>query len=380
MSAVIEPAPAPLPAPAPTDGVLAVDVRGVNHYFGEGEARNQVLFDNNLQINAGEIVIMTGPSGSGKTTLLTLIGGLRTLQEGSLKVYGREMLGLKGPSLVEARRQIGFIFQRHNLLDALTAYQNVKLALELHNTDPAEQDRRIRAILERVDLGHRLFHKPAQLSGGQRQRVAVARAVVNRPRLILADEPTAALDARTGRIVVDYLKEMAADGCTSLIVTHDNRILDVATRIVNMVDGRIVSNVVVTEAVQKSLILSKCPLFANLTPSALSQLAEKLQRETFPAGTTIIKQDEVGDKFYLIVKGSVDVHRTRDGEVTRLAQLPAGSFFGEMALMNDEPRNATVVAHDDTETYTLTKSEFKQAIKEHGTLREQLLKVFFQRQ
>src|SRR5207244_8024122 len=130
--------------------------------------------------------------------------------------------------------------QRHNLLESLTAYQNVKMALELHNG--AEHDSRILGILERLKLGNRVHYKPAKLSGGQRQRVAVARALVNRPRLILADEPTAALDAETGRDVVNYLKELSADGCTSLIVTHDNRILDVASRIVNMVDGRIKSN------------------------------------------------------------------------------------------------------------------------------------------
>ena len=360
---------------------LAVEVHGVNHSFGEGEARNQVLFDNNIEITPGEIVIMTGPSGSGKTTLLTLIGGLRTLQDGSIRVYGRELKGLGGADLVEARRGVGFIFQRHNLLESLTAFQNVKMALELHGGDAADHDQRIMAILERLKLGHRIHYKPAKLSGGQRQRVAVARALVNRPRLILADEPTAALDAETGRDVVTYLKELAADGCTSLIVTHDNRILDVASRIVNMVDGRIKSNVIVTEAVVTCLFLSRVSLFAQFTPDALSQVAEKMARESFPAGTTIITQSEMGDKFYLINKGSVDVLMKREGEAERtVARLGVGEFFGERALMTDEPRNATVVARDDTETYTLTKADFRAAVAAHGSLKEQLLKVYFQRQ
>jgi putative ABC transport system ATP-binding protein len=363
------------PATAP-----AVAIHGVNHFYGEGEARNQVLFDNTIEIMPGEIVIMTGPSGSGKTTLLTLIGALRTLQEGSVRVYGRELKGLGGADLVDVRRGIGFIFQRHNLLESLTAYQNVKMALELHG-DAGDHDRRIVAILERLKLGHRVHYKPAKLSGGQRQRVAVARALVNQPRLILADEPTAALDAETGRDVVTYLKELAAGGCTSLIVTHDNRILDVASRIVNMVDGRIKSNVVVTEAVVKALFLSRVSLFAQFTPDALSHIAEKMARELFPAGATIIRQGEAGDKFYLINKGAVDVNMKRDGEAEHtVARLGVGEFFGERALMTDEPRNATVLAREDTDTYTLTKADFNAALAAHGSLKEQLLKVYFQRQ
>jgi putative ABC transport system ATP-binding protein len=377
MSAATQPAPVP-PPPAPDTRTPAVDVRAVNHAFGEGEARNQVLFDNNLTIMPGEIVIMTGPSGSGKTTLLTLIGGLRTLQDGSIKVYGRELKGLAGANLVEARRGVGFIFQRHNLLESLTAYQNVKMALELH--DGNEHDARIVGILERLKLGHRIHYKPAKLSGGQRQRVAVARALVNRPRLILADEPTAALDAETGRDVVNYLKELSAEGCTSLIVTHDNRILDVATRIVNMVDGRIKSNVVVTEAVVTALFLSRVPAFAQLPPDALAKVADKMGREHFAAGARIIEEGEVGDKFYIIAKGAVDVVHKRDGEERAVARLVVGDFFGERALMTDEPRNASVFAREETETYSLKKDDFRAAIAEHGTLKEQLLKIYFQRQ
>ncbi len=364
-----------------TAAVPAVSIRGVNHHFGEGEARNQVLFDNSLEIMPGEIVIMTGPSGSGKTTLLTLIGGLRTLQEGSIRVYGRELIGLAGQDLVDIRRGIGFIFQRHNLLESLTAYQNVKMALELHDGDSDDHDRRIRAILERLKLGNRLDYKPAKLSGGQRQRVAVGRALVNRPHLILADEPTAALDAETGRDVVNYLKELAEGGCTSFIVTHDNRILDVASRIINMVDGRIKSNVVVTEAVVTCLFLSRVSLFAQLTPDALSKVAEKMTKASFAPETRIITQGEPGDKFYLISRGAVDVIADQDGEGPKVvARLGVGDFFGERALMTDEPRNATVATREDTGVYSLTKADFKAAMEEHGTLKEQLLKAYFQRQ
>src|SRR5262245_50042165 len=254
------------------------------------------------------------------------------------------------------------------------------MALELHNADADAHQRQIVAILERLKLGNRVQYKPAQLSGGQRQRVAVARALVNRPRLILADEPTAALDAETGRDVVNYLKELSAEGCTSLIVTHDNRILDVATRIVNMVDGRIKSNVVVTEAVVTCLFLSRVPAFAQLSPDALAKIAERMGRERFPAEARIITQGEVGDKFYIIGKGAVDVVHQRDGEDRAVARLVVGDFFGERALMTDEPRNASVIAREETDTYTLKKDDFRAAIAEHGTLKEQLLKVYFQRQ
>jgi putative ABC transport system ATP-binding protein len=360
-----------------------IRITEVNHSFGRGEARNQVLFSNSLQIAPGEIVIMTGPSGSGKTTLLTLIGALRTLQEGSIRVADRELLGLSAPELVEVRSGIGFIFQRHNLLESLTAYQNVKMAMDLQSYTPAQFHERITTLLTELGLNQRMYYKPANLSGGQRQRVAIARALANSPRLILADEPTAALDAESGRIVVNLLQKRAKgpDRCTSLIVTHDNRILDVADRIVNMVDGRIKSNIAVTESVVVCLFLSRCPAFTGLTPTTLSELAEKMSRELYPAGATIIRQGEEGDKFYLIRRGSVDVIVDHDKPTAKaLARLGEGDFFGEMALLRDEKRNATVIAREPVETLTLGKRDFKAAVESSASFKEQLLKVFFQRQ
>ncbi len=224
----------------------AVRVRRLNHWFGDAGERRQVLYDNNLEVMPGEIVIMTGPSGSGKTTLLTLLGGLRTVQEGTVEVLGRTLNGLTRRELVGVRRDIGFIFQAHNLFRSLTALQNVQMALELKHKDKREIRRRAVEVLTEVRLRERLHYKPAELSGGQKQRVAIARALANDPRLILADEPTAALDEENGREAVNLLKKLARErGCTSLIVTHDNRILDVADRIVSMVNGRIRSNVLV---------------------------------------------------------------------------------------------------------------------------------------
>ncbi len=259
-----------------------VRIKNLNHYFGEAETRKQVLFDNTLEVMPGEIVIMTGPSGSGKTTLLTLIGCLRTVQEGALRVLGQD-LSRQGPrDLVEIRRRIGFIFQAHNLFASLTAYQNVCMSMQLHRWGSREKQERAIETLTLLGLGQRLYYKPNSLSGGQRQRVAIARALANRPQLILADEPTAALDAASGRDVVELMQKLVREERSSImIVTHDNRILDAADRIVNMVDGRIVSNVLVQESVAICTFLSKCEAFTGLSPVMLTQVAEKMAKEVF---------------------------------------------------------------------------------------------------
>jgi putative ABC transport system ATP-binding protein len=219
-----------------------ITASNLNHYFGQNDLRKQVLFEINLSISMGEIVIMTGPSGSGKTTLLTLMGGLRSAQEGSLKILDQEICGAKKHQLTELRKQIGYIFQAHNLMSFLTAKQNVRMSLELHSdVGHKDIDAKAIAMLEAVGLGHRVDYYPEQLSGGQKQRVAIARALVSQPKIVLADEPTAALDKQSGRDVVEMMQRLAKEqGCTILLVTHDNRILDIADRIVYMEDGRLV--------------------------------------------------------------------------------------------------------------------------------------------
>jgi putative ABC transport system ATP-binding protein len=219
-------------------------VRGLNHFFGKKSLKKQVLHNINLTVNRGEIVILTGHSGSGKTTLLSLVGGLRSVQEGRLKCVDRELNGANEFDLVEARRKIGYIFQAHNLLPFMTAQQNVQMSVELHEkvSKKAAKARSV-DILQAVGLGERINAYPASLSGGQKQRVAIARALVSSPQLILADEPTAALDSQTGREIVNLMQGMAKEqNCTILMVTHDNRILDIADRIVHMEDGRLVKN------------------------------------------------------------------------------------------------------------------------------------------
>ena len=218
-----------------------IHAQHLSHHFGEGSLKKQVLFDINLEISGGEIVILTGPSGSGKTTLLTLLGGLRSAQEGSLKILGQEVLNASKSQLSQLRRNVGYIFQAHNLLRFLTAQQNVRMALELHDAFFGEDLDAIAAdMLKEVGLADHVRYYPDQLSGGQRQRVAIARALVSHPKIVLADEPTAALDKKSGRDVVEVMQRLAKEqGCTILLVTHDNRILDIADRIIYMEDGRL---------------------------------------------------------------------------------------------------------------------------------------------
>jgi len=210
--------------------------------FGKGELRRPVLRDVSLTVRAGEVVLLTGPSGSGKTTLLTLIGALQDMQHGSCRVLGQDMTGASEADRVALRRRIGFIFQGHNLLGFLTARRNVVMALEI---DPSLSERqrmeRAGAMLAAVGLAGHEDKRPAQLSAGQRQRVSIARALVAEPGLVLADEPTAALDQSSGLAVARLLRDLAKSrGVPILMVTHDPRILDIADRVVALEDGRLV--------------------------------------------------------------------------------------------------------------------------------------------
>jgi putative ABC transport system ATP-binding protein len=254
----------------------------LSHSFGEGEVRRGVLFDVSAEIRRGEIVIVTGPSGSGKTTLLTLIGALRSAQEGSLRVLGSELRGADEGTLARVRRRIGYVFQAHNLLDALTAQQNVQMSLELDAAAPAaELARRSRESLEAVGLGDRIDAHPSELSGGQRQRVAIARALARRPEIVLADEPTASLDGRTGRGVLELLERLARrEGLTVVLVTHDSRILDLADRILTLEDGRLASlmHAVSTDARQGLQLLVR-----DLRRGELASRVEALDAHGFAA-------------------------------------------------------------------------------------------------
>ncbi len=366
---------------AGTDREDLVIADGVAHQFGTGETRTQILFDITLSIPPGQLVIMTGPSGSGKTTLLTLLGALRSGQEGVLRVLGRDVIGLNDVGLTELRRSIGFIFQLHNLIESLNSIDNVLMSTHLHRSQSAEARKNGLALLERLGLGHRVHHKPAALSGGQRQRVAVARALVNTPRLILADEPTAALDRDSSLEVVGLLQEhIARDGSSCLMVTHDNRVIDKADRLVSMVDGRIVSDILVHEQVLICEMLKQIEFFTARGTDELSHIAEKMEHRRFNEGDVLIRQGDIGDRFYLLRDGEVDVRVTNaDGERV-VATLSTGQFFGERALITGEMRNATVVARGRGAAYELNKESFDAALAATPSLREQLRRNYFARQ
>ena len=221
-----------------------VAVEGLSHWYGSGATRRQVLQGVDLSIDPGEVVLLTGPSGCGKTTLLTLVGALRSVQQGSVRVFGQELNGAGRDLRQRLRRSIGMIFQGHNLLRCLTAEQNVQMGSDLlANLSYRARRDQARQWLRAVGLGDELAKLPHDLSGGQKQRVAIARALAPHPRLLLADEPTAALDSRTGREVVELLQRLAREnGCGVLMVTHDPRILDVADRLVRMEDGRLLQD------------------------------------------------------------------------------------------------------------------------------------------
>lgn len=221
----------------------AIEIRQLDYAFGSGEARKQVLFDIDLEVAPGDFAIMTGPSGSGKTTLLSLVGALRSPQSGHLISIGHDLRKLRGMGLEEYRMHLGFIFQLHNLFPALTAFESVQMSADLHPDPNGDKSERIEALLTELGLGHRLHYRPDKLSGGQRQRVAIARALIHRPALVLADEPTAALDSENTEIVLGLFRRLARErGTTVLMVTQDARVFESADRLVNLVDGRVDSD------------------------------------------------------------------------------------------------------------------------------------------
>ena len=249
---------------------MPVALEGVSYIYGKGTLKKQILFDISASVRAGEVVILTGPSGSGKTTLLTLMGALRSAQQGSVKVLGHELNRARERTLVKVRRQIGYIFQSHNLLESLTIGQNVQMGLRLDPSGRKNSKQRIAAVLERVGLADHINKHPGELSGGQKQRAGIARALVNRPRVILADEPTASLDKQSGRDVVELIQELAReDGAAVVLVTHDNRILDIADRILHLEDGHMKP---LTEAVSESAS-RMLNLLGKHEPGAASYLA-----------------------------------------------------------------------------------------------------------
>lgn len=316
-----------------------VEAAGLRHTYREGDSTREVLHGIDLMIWPGTNVFLTGYSGSGKSTLLSLIGCLRSVQEGSLRLFGEELRGASTAKLLAMRRRIGFVFQGFNLLDFMSIRRNVLQAMELPNGfDPREARRRCDEMLEKVGLGERIHHYPRDLSGGQKQRVAIARALVHRPNLVLADEPTAALDAETGREIIDLFERLAREqGTTVLVVTHNLRLLDAADEILRLDDGRLGT------AVGEQISLT----FPTLTQGQLGRVAAHALQRSYRAGEIIFRRGDEAAEFFILLRGEVQVFREDAAEpanpIARLRRR--GDYFGEIGLLQEHgKRMATVVA------------------------------------
>lgn len=219
----------------------AIEVKNLVKTYGAGETAVQALKGVDLDVFESQLLLLLGASGSGKTTLISIMGGILSATSGQCRIRGTDIVGLPQKRLPKVRLEnIGFIFQGFNLFPALTARENVEIALDLKGVRGAAAGRKAAELLDRVGLGEKLRAHPADLSGGQKQRVAIARALAGDPKIILADEPTAALDSTSGKLIMDLLQELAREKNRAVVVvTHDNRIFDYADRIVEIEDGRI---------------------------------------------------------------------------------------------------------------------------------------------
>jgi len=221
----------------------AIAVRGLSKTYGTGETATRALKSVDLDVRAGEVLLLMGPSGSGKTTLLSIMGCILRATTGSVRIGANEVeiVGLRESELPQVRlRYFGFVFQGFNLFPALSAGENVEVALDLKGIRGAEAKRRAKQVLEAVELEDKYRAKPEDLSGGQKQRVAIARALVGDPEIILADEPTAALDSASGQMVMEMMTGLARESNRAvIIVTHDDRVFKYADRIVHIEDGSV---------------------------------------------------------------------------------------------------------------------------------------------
>jgi putative ABC transport system ATP-binding protein len=216
--------------------------RGVTKEFGDGDTRLRVLHDIHVEVATSELTLLVGPSGCGKTTLISIIAGLLDPTEGDVELFGVRQSELRGRRLVDFRAaNVGFVFQQYNLLPALTAAENVAVPLLIQRWPRRKAIEQANETLASVGLADKRRSLPSQLSGGQQQRVAIARALVHGPRLLVCDEPTAALDGHSGRTVMELLKQVAVEpGRSVIVVTHDSRVLEYGDRTIEMADGRIV--------------------------------------------------------------------------------------------------------------------------------------------
>lgn len=221
-----------------------IKIENIKKVFRTEDVETWALREVSLEVKAGEFVAIMGPSGCGKSTLLNILGLLSSPSEGTYMLDGKDVSTLSESDRIKLRKgALGFVFQSFNLIDELNVSENIELPLLYMGVSAKERKEAVKAVIDRVAMGHRAKHFPAQLSGGQQQRVAIARAVISNPKLILADEPTGNLDSKNGKEVMELLKELHREGTTIVMVTHSQRDASYADRVVNLFDGQIVNEV-----------------------------------------------------------------------------------------------------------------------------------------
>jgi putative ABC transport system ATP-binding protein len=283
--------------------------------YSSGGYRVRPIDGLNLDAGSGELVLLLGASGCGKTTLLSVCAAILTPTSGSVRVGETEVVGLKGAALTEYRRKtVGIVFQAFNLVPSLTAVENVMVPLRAAGMPRKQAKARAIELLERVDLGERLDHRPSGMSGGQQQRVAIARALAHDPPVLLADEPTAHLDYIQVEGVLKLLREVADDGRLVVVATHDDRMIPLADRVL------------------------------NLTPRTETEPREPVRIE-LADGDIVFRQGDRSDLVYIVESGSIDIVRTReDGVEEVVAVVPETAYFGELGPMFGLQRSATARA------------------------------------
>jgi ABC-type lipoprotein export system ATPase subunit len=351
------------PTTQPTKA-LAIELRQVVKTYQSEAGSFTALHGVDLQIGAGELVGVIGKSGSGKSTLINMVSAIDRPTSGEVLVGGTAVHQLnESEAAIWRGRNLGMVFQFFQLLPTLTLLQNVMLPMDFLHALP-RRERRARALelLDRVGMADQAGKRPSAISGGQQQRTAIARALANDPPILMADEPTGNLDSKMADSVFQLFVELAAEGKTVVMVTHDNALAQRVDRAVIVSDGHIVNQYISSA-------------LADLDLDQLSSSAAKLTPLTFPAGSVIVKEGDVADRFYIVLRGQVDVtleHPT--GHHILVATLGPGKYFGETAMLRGTKRTATVRASvdGDVEVAALDAAAFEAMIHDSSVAKEGL--------
>ena len=319
----------------------------------------------------GEFVSVVGKSGSGKSTLVNMITGIDRPTAGQVRVGDVELHTLSESEMSRWRgRNLGIVFQFYQLLPMLSLLENVMLPMDFCEVyDPGERETRAMALLDKVRLASDAHKMPHQVSGGQQQRAAVARALANDPPIIVADEPTGNLDSRAAKRIFRIFEELATQGKTILMVTHDVELAKLASRTLLLSDGEVIDEMVAN-------------VLHLMTHQQMLRATKSLQSWRFAPGETIIRQGEVNEHFYMIARGEVEVTLTReDGQEEPIASIGPGQFFGEVNLLHPVGPIAGVRAarHAPVEVLALGRSVFTELMGEAGAMRDEIVRVIRQR-